>query len=347
MERQSYFLEQLCTIGIAGAYGGVMAAMYWGNANAPVGENTLLSILVPWIQHVVLAGSVVLLVLVLFRAIGVWRAAGQMHVHDHDHELAAGHPHDHVHEEHGEHNHAHHGAHAHEHLHTHDHGHEHAWSPWRYAVLPFPLMLFFLPFDYNGMIKSFVNERAKIGSGAGIGATLAAGAGDALGAVGVLSAWQSPVERALAPLMSQFGFTETGSLQFAMDRLEETSAGPPDTTPDLAELEKIGVSPEQRDLYRSYKRVETEGMFNPAMRPDGKPDGRFFYIVRLRMACCLNDARPSSIPARSQKKLDLPPGQWVKVQGRVDFVQHQGKWQAVMRAFRVDPSAPPANPYLN
>lgn len=344
MNRQSYFLEQLCTIGIAGAYGGVLAAMYWSTATAEPGVNTLLSTLAPWIRHVVLAGSGVLLLLVVYRGIGVWRAAGQVHDHGHDHEH---HEHGHGHS----HEHAHEHEHAHDHGHDHDHGHEHGWSPWRYAVLLFPLMLFFLPFDYDRMIRQFVEERAKIGKGSGGDISAAGGSmGEPLSAFGVLSFLPDPLGRGLASLACQFGVSEVDGkelhgLQWTIDRLEEQSEGKPDMTPDIDELEKAGVTPEQRKQWETYKRVETEGMFNPM-----RPDGRIFQIVRLRMACCLSDARPSSIMASSNKRLDftkIPPGQWVKVQGRVQFVFHDNKWQLVVRAFSVKPSKPPPNPYLN
>jgi len=145
---QAYYVEQLCTIGICGALGGIAVTLYLRG---------LLWFVVPKIQYWVVAGGIALLVLVAIRAVMVWLQAGRTpapadDVHDHDHT----HDHDHCHDPaHGDscgHDHEHAPGHGHgdDHAHSHgagdadEHGHEHGWAPWRYVFLLFPVLLFFL-----------------------------------------------------------------------------------------------------------------------------------------------------------------------------------------------------------
>jgi hypothetical protein len=158
-ERQAYFLDQLCTIGICGALGAIMILLFRGNA--------LSSILNPKFHAPVMWGGIALVMIVAVRALAVWFAsAAPAHDHDHAH---GDHKHDHEHEDcshdhgHGhcdhDHGHEHQHAHAHddhghehhdhsEHNHSHspvdDHGHSHGFAPWRYAVLLLPVVLYFL-----------------------------------------------------------------------------------------------------------------------------------------------------------------------------------------------------------
>jgi hypothetical protein len=163
----NYYTEQLCTIGICGALGGIAIMLY--------ARGMLAWLLVPWLHWTVLAGGIALLALTAVRAAVVWVSAGKPrpHTHDHDHEHCC-HDHDHGHE----HDHAHDHSHGHDHMHDHDHshehgdcghvhaagaplpvatvdnghdhGHEHGWGPWRYAVLLLPVMLYFLNLPSEG-----------------------------------------------------------------------------------------------------------------------------------------------------------------------------------------------------
>jgi hypothetical protein len=150
-DRSAFYVEQLCTIGICGALGGV-AIMLWS-------RNLLQLILVPKFHIPVLLGGIALLVLVTVRAVTVWfaveqpnAAPDQDHCHDHDHDHGAP---NHEHASEDPHHHGHHHAHAlgsaaephhhdHGHIHGHDHGHAHGGAPWRYAVLLLPIVLYLL-----------------------------------------------------------------------------------------------------------------------------------------------------------------------------------------------------------
>jgi hypothetical protein len=164
-DRQSYYLNQLFTIAVCGALGGVAVMLWWS------GKIGLM--LHPKFYLWVLLGGGTLLLLVVLRAVAVWHSVDEPiseHSHDHDH---CGHEHghcDHNHDhEHGIHlaPHTsgyttvpststaslpvhHHHDHAHGHSHDHDHGHDHGWAPWRYVVLLLPVVLYFLNLPNKG-----------------------------------------------------------------------------------------------------------------------------------------------------------------------------------------------------
>src|SRR6185437_790755 len=135
-DRNAYYLNQLFTIAVCGALGGV-AVMLWYSGK-------LTNMLHPKFFLWVLLGGITLLVLVLIRAIALWRSVEEpqpTHNHDHHHHDHAHGDHDHEHDHHHEHAHEH--SHEHEHVHAHD-DHDHGWAPWRYIVLLLPVVLYFL-----------------------------------------------------------------------------------------------------------------------------------------------------------------------------------------------------------
>jgi hypothetical protein len=208
-----------------------------------------------------------------------------------------------------------------------------------------PLMLYFLwqGDDWDRMIRAFETDLVNRNRVMAPSGAFGVGTGDELTALGVHTVSQDPVGRAVAALACQFGWVEGGSLQHAITKIDEASTVEPDIRPDLPTLELAAASPDSREHWRQYRRVEVEGMFNPAPQ-----DARIFQIVRLRMACCLNDARPASVVGASRLPVQVQPGQWVKVQGRVVFQQFpDGSWKPVLQAIRIEPKRPPANPYIS
>ena len=158
-----YFLEQLLTILVCGAFGVVAILMYQ--------FNMLNHILVPQFHLWVMIGGVVLLVFTAIRGIAIWTEAGahrHAHAHDHHHH----HGHDHTHGEHCHHGHDHGPGcehdHSHEHHHDqaalprskdHDHSHEHGSIFWRVVVLAFPILLFCLGLPNEGFSKDWIERR--------------------------------------------------------------------------------------------------------------------------------------------------------------------------------------------
>jgi uncharacterized repeat protein (TIGR03943 family) len=160
----TYYVDQLCTIAACGALGGVAITMYL--------DGRLAYILTPFFFLPVLVGGLALVVMVAVRAITLWHEAGavasqrqaaQDHHHHHDHAHSHDHGHDHDHHDHD------HADHAHSHDHDHDHGHDHGWTPWRYAVLMLPIVLFFLNLpnsSFSAMAYEHMMPGEKIEGGA-------------------------------------------------------------------------------------------------------------------------------------------------------------------------------------
>src|SRR6266404_8299906 len=109
----TYYLEQLCSIGFCGALGVVQILLYQNNVLGQILANKF---------HVwVFISGIVLTGIAVLRGIALWTAAGKRDpshghdcAHDHDHDHAHDHDHEHTHEH--EHNHTH-GVIAAEHVH--------------------------------------------------------------------------------------------------------------------------------------------------------------------------------------------------------------------------------------
>jgi uncharacterized repeat protein (TIGR03943 family) len=130
-DRNAYYLNQLFTIFVCGALGGVAVMLWW--------NGTIALMLHPKFFLWVLLGGMTLLMLVVLRAVAVWRSVDELalvseQTHDHDH---CGHEHEPCH-----HQHAHGPGHAHD--------HEHGWAPWRYVVLLLPVVLYLLNLPNQG-----------------------------------------------------------------------------------------------------------------------------------------------------------------------------------------------------
>ena len=90
-DRNAYYLDQLFTIAVCGALGGV-AVMLWYSGKLGL-------MLAPKFFIWVLLGGITLLTLVLIRALAVWRSVdAPEHTHDHEH---CGHDHGHCDHDHG------------------------------------------------------------------------------------------------------------------------------------------------------------------------------------------------------------------------------------------------------
>jgi hypothetical protein len=159
----TYYVEQLCTIGICGAIGVVTILLYT--------QGLLGLMLARGLHWMVLAGGISLLGLVAIRAVAVWFSVGKpATAHDHEHGAGCDHDHEHAHDHPHEHgpgcDHDHH--HEHEHVHAaaapgaDDHGHEHGWGPWRYAVLLLPVVLFCLDLPNEGFSSTFDKSQVPI-----------------------------------------------------------------------------------------------------------------------------------------------------------------------------------------
>lgn len=174
-----YYVQQLLTVFLCGAFGIVGILMYQ--------TDRLKYILAEDFRFPVFLGGVALLLLTVFRGVVLWKEAGARHdhahdhSHGHDHNHSHGHAHDHSHAHHHGHDHAHgehcdhqHGeacTHDHKHTHAHaDHGHDdhdHGNSYWRLILLAFPIMLFAMGLPNNAISAEGLKKR--IGQAESIG----------------------------------------------------------------------------------------------------------------------------------------------------------------------------------
>jgi hypothetical protein len=339
-------MEQLFTIAICGALGGV-AVMLWYT-------DKLGLMLHPKFHIWVLLGGIALLALVVVRAVALWfevdeakDAIDPVHDHDHDHACCGhdhGHHHDHDHDhahdhdhhdhDHGccDHDHGHeHGIqagkegvtagvpltslppaappaheHSHEHSHDHTHSHDHGHD---HGWAPWRYVVLILPvvlYFLNIPDQGFRTHADFIGDGA---------------------------------LVAPGNVASTGTANVGFQQLEQAS-----------------LSPDSRDHYEG-KTVSLTGQYLPR-------DPTTFQLIRYKISCCAADAVPLGavimVDPNATAKLDIDRlrGQWVKVTGRVHFFNRPGT-NEYKTALILYPSAdqgldklveivpPPANPFLS
>lgn len=294
----SYYVGQLCMVGICGALAGV-AVVLWLRGG--------LWFLAPKFQQPVLLGGLALLALVAIRALSIWFSPARPHTHTHDHHH---HDHDHAHEHH-DHDHADCGhAHSHEHshavtavpstpthalnviadapppapvlVHTHDHGHDHThddghdhgWAPWRYVVLLLPIVLFFLNLPNQGFSSHY-------------GAAIKA---------------EDLEEGTVKQIVHGDGSTANV------------------TNVTFMELDQAANSPQLREQ-REGEWVRIKGQFVPST------SNKRFSLVRFKINCCAADAIRLNMVIDCAQELNVASfqGQWVEVTGQVSFRKIRGR----------------------
>jgi hypothetical protein len=313
-DTDTFYLDQICMIGISGAFGAVCLALYFW-------QTPMLNLLLgPQFHGFVLFSGITLVVIALIRGATLWRQAGRaghVHEHDHDHERAhAGHDcchdHDHAHA----HDHHHHGL-GHDHHHDHDAAdHDHGWAPWRYVLLLVPIILFLLGLPNKGPKADEVEVK--------VDTTKEAIAYSGL--VGVAPLAEGPLLTYLAAM-------------YAGEAGEVTEVAFKDLVDD--------ISPYVLEKHQNTT-IRVRGQFNPALGSD-----RVFQLVRYRIKCCGADAIPVRIPVLTRDSIssrsDLKNGDWVKVTAVVDFQPTGGGYRTVLRVMdlkNVQKGTPDPYPYL-
>jgi hypothetical protein len=265
-----YYLEQLLTIFISGAFGVVAILMYrFGMLNV---------ILAPEFHVWVLAGGIALLVFTVIRAAALWSAAGAGAHHHHEHDHAHDHEH-HYHDHDHEHAHDHHHEHAHAQGHSHDDGHSHGNIFWRIVVLAFPLLLFCLGLPNEGFSQKWINRR--LGKEVEIGQV-----GD----------------------VADRGGNEL--LKF-----------------DFAEMNAAANDPGKRAEYEG-RLVQVKGQLK-------QRSTREYTLFRMKMTCCAADTIPLKAVIVTKFAIPFQDFDWVRVRGRLQFVEVPGKNQYIP-VIRVD-----------
>jgi hypothetical protein len=303
-DTDTYYLDQLCMIGITAAFAGICLTLYYFNT-------PMLGLLLQDQFHIYIAiVGFALLFVVLVRATVLWKAAGASEgAHAHHHGCC----HDeHEHHEHAEHEHHEHAGHdhhegcGHDHAtatatalpmaapdHHHDHDHDHGWAPWRYVVLLVPLMLFLLGLPSRavpltpGDVVDVSNEAAQLAQ--------------------IVAAGTTPFAQAeLAGAMLLQG--EEG---FDLDSPVPI---------DFKQLEQLAFEDSLRKSW-NQKKVQVSGQFVPYPGTD-----RVFNLSRLRIQCCGADAVQLNIPVVCRESLKgFNREDWVRVTGRIEFREQPGR----------------------
>ncbi len=313
---ESYYLDQLCTIGICAAIGLVMFLLWYWNA--------LYYLKSTFAVFVMLGGSA-LMILAAIRGVALWITVGRDkkkaaalhqhhhqhgHDHHHDHDHAHCHDHDHGHEHHHHHDHdtaaitekpatatgissapfgtAHqHSHHDHHHEHGHggeshfDEGHDHGWAPWRYAVLVLPVVLFLLDVPPRSTSEDLADD--------GI------------------------------PYLS------------------------------YAKVEQAAKDPQARIDFKG-KRTHLRGWFSAPTTADPQHITEF-KLIRFRINCCAIDAVPVNLVVRVRPGDNVSAeeyqGKWVDLTGQLDFEQNLDNYVTVLWLDKIEArDKPDARQYI-
>jgi uncharacterized repeat protein (TIGR03943 family) len=324
-EPTEYYLDQLCSIALGGAFAGACITLYtW--------QRGILDLILAKYFHIfVLWGGIALLVLVLIRAVALWISVGKTassenanhvhnhhHDHDHDHDHAHCHDHDHAHEhEHvlasdADHVHAHH---SHDHNHNHDpapeddHGHEHGWAPWRYVVLLLPIMLYILQLPNEGFSARDITA---------------------------LDVKVDPTQEAVA-----YARLIGPNINWASLAQLQGHSGPAREL-DFKMLEQAAKRP---DDWRG-ENVSVRGQYIRQASSD-----KMFTLARFKITCCAADVIPLRVAIVSREPVtDIGQGEWVKVTGQLDFQETpNGPTVTILRVpsrKNIVKTQPDANPYV-
>jgi hypothetical protein len=342
----TYYLEQIFTIGACGALAGVtFMDWYTGRLSHYISNERY--------HPLVVGGSLLLLALVLVRAIAVWFSVAEptaVPIHDHDHD----HDHDHA-DGHGHCSHTH--DHAHEHAHAHPH-HEHGAHA--HGVTGAGPGLATSP---AAVTESARAAGPAVGSGNGHqhGHSHEHGHGLDHGHDHGWAPWRYVVLLVPVALFfilpgKDFGLRGRELDPSKVGKIKDVESKGEDFSIGFLQLEMASQSPESRAFYEG-KTVALVG------RCGGADESRL-SLTRYRAVCCAADAVPinAMIVVDRQSKEKLNPNQlrdkWLKVTGRVQFLKrldtnafvtalvlHPTKDKPMSELVEVVPQ--PANPYLN
>jgi len=333
-DTDTYYLDQLCMIGITAAFAGICLTLYFFN-------RPMLALLLQDYFHVyILVVGFALSFIVLVRAALLWKAAGgtpAAHAHHHDH--GAG---DHHHHDHCEHDHATPAATPLPMVpHGHDHDHDHSWAPWRYVVLLVPIMLFLLGLPVKAI---------PLTAGSEMDVTHEATLLTRLVGVGTAALPAFSQEGAVAVMLTRLVGVGTAALPQAALAGAMTLQGndEPAVWIDFKQLEQLAFYPHLRKAYEN-KNVQVAGQFVPYPNTD-----RAFNLSRLRIQCCGADAVQLNIPVDCRVGVKgFNKEDWIRVTGRIEFREYRdrpGVYRTVLvvnRRADVVATNPDPRPYIN
>ena len=115
-------------------------------------------------------------------------------------------------------------------------------------------------------------------------------------------------------------------------------------TPDgriIAEVLDLLYAAQDNNLRKDFegKAVELTGQLMPDAANNAS--GHRFKAVRMFMTCCAADARPVATLVECEKLPNLPEMTWIKVTGTATFPIENGRRISILKADRIEKSAPP------
>jgi len=307
MSPRDYFTEQLLTILVCGALAFVGIQMY---LNGMLGH-----ILAPDFHPWVLVGSVSVLLLVVLRAVSVWREAGELQPVDgmncqenHVHTAACDHPLPGMPD----------GTIPDANL-VDDHGHSHdmSWVFARMLVLVFPVALFAL-----GVPNASLSAKGQLDS---VGNDSSLG----LDPKAIEALAKDPATIEYKPMETQADGTKVRELQTANGiKIREI-------TPPTGEVKYV-VMPGEGNEMRFNDLTEAALDADKRKSYGGQTaimEGRFkrlgdkeFTLFRMKMTCCGADTVPLKVRIITPQAISgFPDFEWVRVKGVIQFIKAPGQ----------------------
>jgi hypothetical protein len=110
----------------------------------------------------------------------------------------------------------------------------------------------------------------------------------------------------------------------------------------VLEVSDLLYSQSEESLRKLFtgKTIEVIGQYLPGA------DKSEFKIVRMFIWCCAADARPISVPVKTQEPVQISDMSWVKVIGQPEFESNGDHTKVVLKAAQVLPTDPPAEAML-
>lgn len=114
----------------------------------------------------------------------------------------------------------------------------------------------------------------------------------------------------------------------------------------VAEVLDLLYAAQDNTLRKDFegKTVQLIGQFMP--EKTGAGGGTRFKAVRMFMTCCAADARPVATLVEAEKLPDFPEMTWVKVTATSEFPVENGRRISVLKAVKVEKTAPPEESML-
>lgn len=296
---KDYFTEQLLTLLVCGVFGFVGIEL--------VLQDRLAGLVTPNFYPWVLGGGITVVVMVCFRAIAVWKEAGQYQAASQANGENCGLDHTHG----TDCNHVHIPGEDDDEEHDHGHSHDLSWFFARMLVLVFPIGLFFLGLPKGGLSAAEQLNRA--------GADKALGVADlqelAKGATVVDE--KRDGDLVIRKLKTSTGLTLRETVQ--KDGTSKLAVvGGEGITMRFNELNDAAADAGKRE-YLQGQTIILEGRFK-------RQADREFTLLRTKMSCCIADAIMLKVRIITPQALgEFSPGEWVRVKGQLQFLNVPGQ----------------------